>query len=115
MGILSSLRGPDIDGFAKQLASELSSRYPPTVEQSTQKRVSVNRVTRLLEETFAQAETFKNQNRLGWVRKAKLGNSFRWELKELGYSEKFVEVATEGLIVYITRKPSATPDASKPG
>lgn len=113
MGILSSLRGPDIDGFAKQLAGELSSRYPASVEQSTQKRISVNRVTRLLEETFAQAEAFKNEHRLGWVKKAKLGNSFRWELKALGYSEKFIEVATEGLIVYITRKATATPDPGK--
>lgn len=111
MGILSSLRGPDVDEFAKQLAKELSSRYPADVEQSPQKRISVNRVTRLLEETFSQAEAFKNEHKLGWMKKAKLGNSFRWELKELGYSEKFVEVATEGLIVYLTRKESGAAKA----
>ena len=27
--------------------------------------------------------------------KAKLGNEFRWQLKEMGYTEKFIEVATE--------------------
>ena len=26
-----------------------------------------------------------------------------WELKEMGYDEKFIEMATEGLIVYVTR------------
>lgn len=104
MGILSSLRGPDVNAFAKKLANDLSARYPAAVEQSPQKRISVNRVTRLLEETFAQAELFKNEHRLGWFNKAKLGNNFRWELKELGYSEEFIEVATEGLIVYVTRK-----------
>ena len=33
-----------------------------------------------------------------------VGNTFRWELQEMGYSQKFVEAATEGMIVYITRK-----------
>jgi hypothetical protein len=41
---------------------------------------------------------------LGVYKKARLGNTFRWELEEMGYSEKFIELATEGLIVYITRK-----------
>lgn len=113
VGILNALRGPDIDGFAKQLASELASRYPASVEQSPEKRISVNRITRLLEEIFAQAASFKDEHQLGWIKKAKLGNSFRWELKELGYSEQFIEVATEGLIVYVTRK-SAAP-AQPPG
>ena len=39
-----------------------------------------------------------------------LGNTFQWELKEMGYNEKFVEVATEAMIVYITRRNPA--DAS---
>jgi hypothetical protein len=113
MGILKSLRGPDVDAFAKQLAGELAARYPATLEQSPQKRISVNRITRLLEETFAQAESFKNEHHLGWLKKAKLGNNFRWELKELGYSDQFIEMATEGLIVYITRKSAAGAEPPK--
>jgi hypothetical protein len=35
--------------------------------------------------------------------KAKLGNEFKWQLKELGYTEKFIDVATEALMVYLTR------------
>ena len=104
MGLLDSLRGPSTPDFAKQLALDLSAHYPPSLDQSPQKRVSVNRMTRILEEAFSRAESFKNEQRLGWLGKARLGNSFRWELKELGYSDEFIEMATEGLIVYITRK-----------
>ena len=43
--------------------------------------------------------------KLGIYKKAKLGNTFKWELKEMGYDEKFTETATEGLIVYLTRGP----------
>ena len=44
------------------------------------------------------------EHKLGVYKKARLGNTFRWELEELGYSKKFVETATEGLVVYLTRK-----------
>ena len=47
-------------------------------------------------------------------KKARLANAFKWELKELGYSEKFVEVATEGLVVYTTtRRAGKAQEASK--
>lgn len=111
MGMLDSLRGSSANDFAKQLALDLSAHYPPSLDQSPQKRVSVNRMTRILEDAFSRAESFKNEQRLGWLGKARLGNSFRWELKELGYSNNFIEMATEGLIVYITRKADSKPAA----
>ena len=111
MGMLDSLRGSSANDFAKQLALDLSAHYPPSLDQSPQKRVSVNRMTRILEDAFSRAESFKNEHRLGWLGKARLGNSFRWELKELGYSSDFIEMATEGLIVYITRKADSKPVA----
>lgn len=111
MGMLDSLRGSSANDFAKQLALDLSAHYPPSLDQSPQKRVSVNRMTRILEDAFSRAESFKNEQRLGWLGKARLGNSFRWELKELGYSSDFIEMATEGLIVYITRKADSKPVA----
>lgn len=111
MGMLDSLRGSSANDFAKQLALDLSAHYPPSLDQSPQKRVSVNRMTRILEDVFSRAESFKNEQRLGWLGKARLGNSFRWELKELGYTSDFIEMATEGLIVYITRKAESKPAA----
>ena len=56
---------------------------------------------------------FQRSHNLGTLGKAKLGNEFKWQLKELGYTEKFIDVATEGLMVYITR--GAPPSGSAPG
>ncbi|MCX7154249.1 MAG: hypothetical protein WCR74_07825 [Betaproteobacteria bacterium] len=95
-----------IDEFAKSLAQDIAKRYPPAIANNPQQMVSQKRLTDILEETFAKAAAFQRENKLGWYRKAKLGNEFRWELKELGYDEKFVEVATEGLVVYVTRASS---------
>ena len=60
-------------------------------------------LTAILEDTFERARQFNRENQLGMFKKAKLGNTFKWELKEMGYEAKFVEMATEGLIVYLTR------------
>ena len=107
MKLFGSLFNKELDTFAKTLAQDLAKRYPPALENSPEKKISPNRITKVLEEAVGKAVKFNQDQQLGMVGKAKLGNTFRWELKELGYSERFVELATEALIVYITRKPQA--------
>jgi len=108
MGIFDRLSSKDVDEFAKSLAVEISKRYPPALDQAKEKKISQNRITRVLEDAYNKATVFKSEKHLGVYRKARLGNTFRWELTELGYSKPFVEMATEGLIIYITRKSQVT-------
>jgi len=103
MGLLDKLVGKDVDEFAKKLADMVAKRYPPTLDQSKEKRVSANRITKVLEDVLEEAARYGKQNRLGVYKKARLANSFKWQLTELGYTDKFVEIATEGLVVYTTR------------
>jgi hypothetical protein len=109
MKLFGALFNKELDDFAKTLAQDLAKRYPPALESSPQKRISPNRITKVLEDAVDKAVKFNQEQRLGMFGKAKLGNTFRWELKELGYSDRFVELATEALIVYITRTPGAAP------
>lgn len=102
-----------ISDFAQTIAAKLAKRYPPAIDMNPEKKVSENRLTRVLEETLAQAVQFQQEHRLGLFGKAKLGSEFKWQLKELGYSEKFIDVATEGLMVYITRGTGSPPSAGK--
>ena len=104
MALFGSASGKQIDEFAKTLAQELSKRYPAALDKGDERRISVKRLTAVLEDTFKRAIEFKQQHKLGVYKKARLGNTFRWELEQMGYSKKFIELATEGLIVYITRK-----------
>jgi hypothetical protein len=92
--------------FAKELAHDVAKRYPPAIANNPAQIVSQKRLSSILEEAFVRAAEFNREFKLGWYKKAKLGNEFRWELKELGYDKQFVEVATEGLIVYVTRRAS---------
>ena len=104
MGLFGSVSGKEVDGFAKTLAQELAKRYPPALDKDSERKISQKRLTMLLEDTFNRAAEFRKQHKLGVYKKARLGNTFRWELQEMGYSQKFIEAATEGIIVYITRK-----------
>jgi hypothetical protein len=92
--------------FAKSLAQDVAKRYPPAIANNPAQMVSQKRLSGILEEAFTRAAEFNRENKLGWYKKAKLGNEFKWELKEMGYDEKFIDVATEGLIVYVTRRPT---------
>ena len=114
MGIFDRFSSKDIDQFAKSLALEISKRYPPSLDQAKEKKISQNRIARVLEEAYRKAMEFEAAKPLGVYRKARFGNTFRWELTELGYSKRFIDMATEGLIVYITSKtPAKTPSAAK--
>ncbi len=104
--ILEFFSSRKVTEFAKSRAQDVAKRYPPANANNPAQMVSQKRLSGILEEAFTRAAEFNRENRLGWYKKAKLGNEFRWELKELGYDQKFIEGATEGLIVYVTRGPS---------
>ena len=92
-----------VDAFAKSLAQDIAKRYPPAIANNPEQMVSQKRLTSILEDAFSRAHQFNRENQLGMFKKAKLGNTFKWELKEMGYDDKFIDMATEGLIVYLTR------------
>ena len=96
--------GPSRDSaFAKELAAKLTKELPPALMDERRKVLSVNKVTRQLEKTFEAAAAYQRENRIGFIRRAFLANGFRWELKNLGYPDDFVDVAVEGLVVELSR------------
>ena len=103
MSIFDSFKSSDLQSLGATMADDVARRFPPTLENAKSGGVSANRVTNALERAYAKAEEIHKANPLGWFRKAKLGQLFKLRLQELGYSEAFVDVATEGLIVTLTK------------
>ncbi|MFA7240266.1 MAG: hypothetical protein WC091_09145 [Sulfuricellaceae bacterium] len=50
---------------------------------------------------FAQAERFGNEHKLNIYKKAKLGNAFKWRLKELGYTDALIDELTKELLLHL--------------
>ncbi|NJL18631.1 MAG: hypothetical protein HC938_17215 [Nitrospira sp.] len=94
-----------VSDFSKSLAGDIVKRYPPAIDAAPDKRPSVNRLTRIVEDACARVAIFQGEHRLGWYGKAKLGNSIRWELTELGYTKEFVSLVTEAVIVNLGKVP----------
>jgi len=92
-----------IKEFAKSLAGQIAKRYPPALDSQVGRRPSASRLTRITEDACQRAMEFQAQNKIGWIGKALLGNAFRWELTELGYTKEFVDFATEAIVVHLSR------------
>jgi hypothetical protein len=98
-------RRKEIDAFATALAQDLASRFPPKSEARRDKGAK-NQLTSITDSLYAQAAKFRNDKELGIYGKAKLGNTFRWRLKEAGYSGTFIDEVTHGLVLRLTKRRS---------
>jgi hypothetical protein len=97
MAILKFLDTRELEEFATGLALDLGRRFPPTSEARTDPGAQ-HQIKVILEGLAARAVRYRQEHKLGIYKKAKLGNVFRWKLKELGYSTAFAERATKELI-----------------
>jgi hypothetical protein len=92
--------------FAHQLADKIAKHFPPSGEVKLAKQGGQRRLGGVVETVFGDLDTWKGQARPGWIRKARLGNAFRWRLVELGYSKEFVEALTEGVVTHLSAQRS---------
>ncbi len=105
MGIFGSVSAKQVDDFAQSLARDLAKQCPPdTAQGAGRPNVTPKRLASALEQICAKALGYREQHKLGIYKKARLGNTFRWELAELGYADDFVENVTQRLVVHISRK-----------
>jgi len=97
MAIFGFFDTRELEAFATGLAEDLGRRFPPASEARTDPGAH-HQIKVILEGLAARAIRYREEHKLGIYRKAKLGNVFRWRLKELGYSEAFVERATKEIV-----------------
>jgi hypothetical protein len=106
--LLQRLSGPSaIDLTVQALVRELLRRYPPAMASGEGRRLSPQAVTNILETVIGKAVTKSKELELGVVGKARLTNDFKWALKDQGYPEPFIDLVTEALVVYMSRKKEA--------
>lgn len=103
MAFLKFLDTRELEEFAVVLATDLGRRFPPTSEQRTDQG-AVQQIKIILEGLAARAVRYHEHHKLGVYKKAKLANVFRWKLKELGYSPKFIERATKEIVTRLAVK-----------
>ncbi len=90
--------------LARQLADQLTKELPPKFMEDGSNKLSVNKITRSLEKIYREAlGHHEGQQRMGLLHRSVFANTFKWSLKEKGYSAEFCDVATEGLIMELAK------------
>jgi len=97
MALFGLIDTAGLEEFATGLANDLGRRFPPSSEARTDPGAK-HQIKVIFEGLGARAVRYHVEHKLGVYKKAKLGNVFRWKLKELGYSDTFVDNATREII-----------------
>jgi len=97
MALFGLFQTRELEEFATVLANDLGRRFPPASEARTDPGAQYQ-IKVILEGLGARAVRYHGENKLNLYKKAKLGNVFKWKLRELGYSDAFAERATKEII-----------------
>ena len=99
MDLPGSISDKQVDEFAKSLVQDIARYYPPGDVAGKARKVTQKKVASTIEGALRKAVTFKQQHQLGIYKTARLGNTFRWELKEKGYNKEFIDTVVQDLVV----------------
>lgn len=103
MGLLSSFSTHEVKTFAGELADGLVRDLPPKLMLNSSSVISANRVTTILERSYSKASAFQAAKDINFLQRAAFANAFRWQMSDLGYPKDFISVATEGLLVHLSK------------
>ena len=94
-----------IQALAQSLAADIARRYPAEIANSPEAMVSQQRRSEILDNIFFRARQFNPESRLGVLARIRLARALKWQLKEMGYDEKFIDTAMEHLVASVTNEP----------
>ena len=87
----------EIEEFALTLAREFCSRFPPGAEAA-----EAGRLARAVDEVCNRARVFQREKKLGIYGRAKMGTSFKFELKNAGYPDEFIDSLTHQILLVMS-------------
>lgn len=70
------------------------------IEKSADRKHEEKR-TKLVTQVMQQAQEFGKSHRLNLYKKAKLGNAFKWKLKDLGHDQTLIDLMTKDLMIVL--------------
>jgi len=94
----------EADEFAKAIVAELTQRIPPDGVDLRQGRKVWEKLLKNQRVIFDKTAQFVHSHRLNIYQKASFGNTFKWALKEAGYSQEFIDTWTHELVAFVSLK-----------
>jgi hypothetical protein len=97
--MLKWLDAKDEQAFGKSMAQFYSERVP--FESPFSKKKFAAKTQETLKKLDLQIQQFKSSHALNVYKKAKLGNAFKWTLRDAGYDNEYVDELTEWLMLRV--------------
>lgn len=82
--------------FGKTLAQFYMQKISPDEAKS---KKEFNKRKETLEKIFQKMAQFEKEHKLNFYKKAQLGNTFKWELREAGYDDSYIDHLTKELML----------------
>jgi len=96
------------DTLVQRVAQRITVRCPPVIANNPERTVSPERVEEILEDCILGAVQSPAETRVGYLGKARLKSALKWELREIGYEERFADLAAEKLVESVSRNSRGT-------
>lgn len=87
--------------FGTEMAHFYISRLPPDAVLKEKEKQLAAKAKQAMELMAEQITVYKKQNPLNIYKVAQMGNTFKWTLKDAGYSEAYIDKLTQWFIVSI--------------
>lgn len=101
MAILNWFDTAEVEKFSRALAQDLIGRLPPS-SSGGGKKTTPERLHNTRDAIIARTAAFARTHKINWYKKAHLGNTFKWELRDAGYDAQFVDAITYDVLLAIT-------------
>jgi len=96
--MFDGVKARQVEDFAKTLAHDFVKQFPPDLETRQDKKQQ-KKLAGAMDALYARAGKFNREHNMGIYKKAKFGNTLKWELKALGYSEELIDKITQDLMI----------------
>ncbi len=83
--------------FGNELAEFYDARSRANEKIKNQKQTEKQQ--KLIVQCLQKARQFKSSHKLNFYKKAKLGNAFKWKLREKGHDMKLVDLLTKDILL----------------
>jgi len=85
------------DEFALALAREFTARFPPGTDSAESQKLA-----KAVDEICNRARAFQREKKFGIYGRAKIGTSFKFELKSAGYPDEFIDSLTHQVLLVMS-------------
>lgn len=85
------------EAFGNELAEFYDAKFRANEKAKHQKKQEKQQ--KLIEQCLQKTRQFKASHKLNFYKKAKLGNAFRWKLKDMGHDEQLIELLTKDVLL----------------